>query len=96
MGVGVSDITAPVALQMDLDDRRGVLIGRVWPNSPAQDAGIQTGDILINIDGHDIASLRELQRVMREELEVGQEALAVFLREGQPVELLVELGEMPR
>ena len=96
MGVGISDITAPVALQMDLEDRRGVIIGRVWPNSPAQEAGIQTGDILINIDGHDIASLRELQRVMREDLEVGQEALAVFLREGQPIELLVKLAEMPR
>ena len=96
MGVGISDITAPVALQMDLEDRRGVLIGRVWPNSPAQDAGIQTGDILINIGGHDIDSLRALQRVMREELAVGQEALAVFLREGQPIELLVTLDEMPR
>ena len=96
MGVGISDITAPVALQLDLEDRRGVLIGRVWPDSPAQEAGIQSGDILIHIGGNDIASLRELQRVMREELEVGQEALAVFLREGQPIELLVTLGEMPR
>lgn len=96
MGVGISDITAPVALQMDLDDRRGVLIGRVWPSSPAETAGIQTGDILINLDGHDIASLRELQRVMREHLEVGQEVLAVFLRQGQPIELLIKLAEMPR
>lgn len=96
MGVGISDITAPVALQMDLDDRRGVLIGRVWPNSPAQDAGIETGDILINLDGHDVDSLRSLQRVMREELSVGDEALAVFLRDGQPIELLVKLAEMPR
>ncbi len=96
MGVGISDITAPVALQMDLDDRRGVLIGRVWPNSPAQDAGILTADILINLDGHDIDSLRVLQRVMREELEVNQEVLAVFLREGQPIELLIKLAEMPR
>ena len=96
MGVGISDITAPIALQMDLEDRRGALIGRVWPDSPAQDAGIETGDVLINIGGHDIASLRELQRVMREELAVGEEVLAVFLREGQPIELLVTLGEMPR
>ena len=96
MGVGISDITAPIALQMDLDDRRGVIIGRVWPDSPAEEAGIQENDILINIGGHDIDSLRTLQRVMREELEVGEEALAVFLREGQPIELLVTLGEMPR
>lgn len=96
MGVGISDITALAALQMDLDDRRGVLIGRVWPNSPAEEAGIETGDILIHIGGHDIDSLRTLQRVMREELEVGDEALAVFLREGQPIELLIKLAEMPR
>ena len=96
MGVGISDITAPMALQLDLEDRRGVLIGRVWPDSPAQEAGIQTGDILINLDGHQIDSLRTLQRVMREELSVGDEVLAVSLREGQPIELLVKLAEMPR
>ena len=96
MGVGISDITAPLALQMDLEDRRGVLIGRVWPDSPAQEAGILTGDILINLDGHQIDSLRTLQRVMREELSVGDEVLAVSLREGQPIELLVKLAEMPR
>ena len=96
MGVGISDITAPLALQMDLEDRRGVIIGRVWPDSPAQSAGILTGDILINLDGHQIDSLRTLQRVMREELSVGDEILAVFLRQAQPIELLVELAEMPR
>ena len=96
MGVGISDITAPLALQMDLEDRRGVLIGRVWPDSPAQEAGILTGDILINLDGHQIDSLRTLQRVMREELSVGDEVLAVSLRDGQPIELLVKLAEMPR
>ena len=96
MGVGISDITAPMALQLDLEDRRGVLIGRVWPDSPAQEAGILTGDILINLDGHQIDSLRTLQRVMREELSVGDEVLAVSLREGQPIELLVKLAEMPR
>ena len=96
MGVGISDITAPMALQLDLEDRRGVLIGRVWPDSPAQEAGILTGDILINLDGHAIDSLRTLQRVMREELSVGDEVLAVSLREGQPIELLVKLAEMPR
>ena len=96
MGVGISDITAPLALQMDLEDRRGVLIGRVWPDSPAQEAGILSGDILINLDGHQIDSLRTLQRVMREELSVGDKVLAVSLREGQPIELLVKLAEMPR
>ena len=85
-----------MALQLDLDDRRGVIIGRVWPDSPAQSAGILTGDILINLDGHEIDSLRTLQRVMREELSVGDEILAVFLRQAQPIELLVELAEMPR
>lgn len=96
MGVGISDISAPLALQLDLDDRRGVVIGRVWPDSPAQEAGFQSGDILIHLGGHDVDSLRTLQRIMREELSVGQEVLAVFLREGGAIELLVTLGEMPR
>jgi S1-C subfamily serine protease len=69
---------------------------RIWPDSPAEAAGIQQGDVLTSIDGKAIASIRVLQRVMREQLTVGQEVHAQFLRGGEPLELTVVLEEMPR
>lgn len=96
LGVGVQDITVPMALELDLEERQGVLMQRIWPDSPAAAAGIEKGDVLISIDGRPIASLRELQQVMRKQLAVGQEVRAQFLRSGELLELTVILEEMPR
>jgi len=49
LGVGVQDVTAAVALEFDLEERLGVLMQRIWPDSPAETAGIQEGDVLISI-----------------------------------------------
>lgn len=96
LGVGVQDVTAPLALELNLEERHGVLMQRIWPDSPAEAAGIQEGDVLISIDGNAIPSLRVLQRIMREQLTVGQEVRAQFLRDGKSLELTVVLEEMPR
>ena len=96
LGVGVQDITVPMALELNLEERQGVLMQPIWPDSPAEAAGIEEGDVLISIDGNPIASLRELQRVMREQLAVGQEIRVQFLRNGKLLELTVVLEEMPR
>lgn len=96
LGVGVQDISAPLALELNMEERHGVLMQRVWADSPAEAAGVQEGDVLLNLDGRDIASVRDLQRLMREQLEVGQESVGVFLRDGKPLELTITLEEMPR
>ena len=96
LGVSVQDVSAPLALELQLEERHGVLMQRIWPDSPAEAAGIQEGDVLISIDGNAIASIRALQRVMREQLTVGQEVHAQFLRDGEPLALTVVLEEMPR
>ena len=96
LGIGVQDVTAPLALELNLEERRGVLMQRIWPESPAEAAGVQEGDVLISIDGSAIASLRDLQRVMREQLSVGQEIRAQFLRDGELLEFSITLEEMPR
>lgn len=96
LGVGVQDVTAPLALELELDGRHGVLMQHIWPDSPAESAGILEGDVLLSIDGNPVDSLRALQRVMREQLEVGQEILARFFRDGESVEFTITLEEMPR
>ncbi|SVD77592.1 uncharacterized protein METZ01_LOCUS430446, partial [marine metagenome] len=75
---------------------RGVLIQRIWPNTPAEAAGILEGDVLVRIDGINTPSLRALQRIMRERLAVDQEIEAEFIRSGELIVLQVILEEMPR
>jgi regulator of sigma E protease len=63
------------------------VIEHVFPGSAAEAAGIQVGDEVIRINGHDIGDFEDLRVVVRESL---GETLSFFvLREGREVELFV-------
>ena len=55
LGVSVQDLTPKVARHFGLDHVHGVLVTNVFRRSPAKRAGLQPGDILLRIDGHEIA-----------------------------------------
>jgi len=54
LGVSVQDLTPKVARHFNLDHVHGVLVTNVFRKSPAKRAGLQPGDILLRIDGHEI------------------------------------------
>ena len=45
---------------------RGVLVAGVTPNGPADEAGLESGDVIININGVDVASRDGVQRLVNE------------------------------
>ena len=96
LGADFQDVSASLAMELGMKERQGVLMQRIWPDTPAETAGILEGDVLVRIDGIDIPSLRALQRIMRERLAVGQEIQAEFIRSGELLVLQVVLEEMPR
>ena len=55
LGVSVQDLTPKVARHFGLDHVHGVLVTNVFRRSPAKRAGLEPGDILLRIDGHEIA-----------------------------------------
>ncbi len=55
LGVSVQDLTPKVARHFHLDHVHGVLVTNVFRRSPAKRVGLQPGDILLSIDGHEIA-----------------------------------------
>jgi serine protease Do len=71
-----------------------VLISEVQPKSPAEKAGVQTGDVIVGVNGKEVKSPRELQLLIggmapKAKVEVK------LLREGQPKTVSVDLGERP-
>ena len=57
LGLAMADLTPEVRQQLQLPDGvRGVAIQSVRPNSPAEDAGLQPGDVIVQINRHDVAS----------------------------------------
>lgn len=61
LGVQIIDVSAELAEDRDLDVVQGVYIARVNSGSAAEESGIQTGDVITEIDNHPVGSVSELQ-----------------------------------
>lgn len=61
LGVGIQDLSPELAETFGLDRSRGALINQVLPESPAQQAGLRRGDILLEVNGHAIRNASDLQ-----------------------------------
>jgi S1-C subfamily serine protease len=96
IGISGVDVTPALARGEELSTQEGVLIRRVWPASPAEGSGLRDGDVLLALDGAPVATLRSLQRLMREELRVGQEISVEYRRGSRTRSLRLTLEEMPR
>jgi len=66
LGVRIQGVTDEIAESLGLDKPRGALIASVNDGGPAQKAGIQPGDVVLNFDGKDITDVRHLPRIVAE------------------------------
>lgn len=81
MGMNVQEITPEIARQLGLTESGGVVVGQVEPGSGADEAGIQRGDIIREMDGQNIRSLADYRSA------VGK------IKKGQVIRLFVKRGE---
>lgn len=61
LGMGVQDITERLARAFDVGQKQGVLVTSVDPDSPADRAGLQAGDIITRLNGDKISSQKQFQ-----------------------------------
>jgi Do/DeqQ family serine protease len=78
----------------NVSEDRGVLIASVMPNSPADRAGLQNGDIIAQINGQAVKNADEVQRAV-ENTSVGEEVQMQVRRNGQNTNLAVRTGAYP-
>ena len=64
IGVNISDITPRIASELDLEVSNGVYVGGVTENGAAENDGIQTGDVIMAIDGQRVTKSSELQEII--------------------------------
>jgi len=64
IGVNISDITPRLVEELNIDESSGVYVGGVTENGAAQEAGIQTGDIIIAVDSRKVTKSSELQELI--------------------------------
>jgi serine protease Do len=81
LGVGVADITPEIARQLNMDaNAKGAVVGEVTPGSPAQEAGIRPGDILLRVNGKQINQSSDVAGAVQS-LKPGDEASLVIRRD---------------
>ena len=92
IGGGVRPLAPKVAAEVG--HVRGVEVLSVMTASPAQRAGVRVGDVVIEIDGHRVESVRDLQRLLTES-DIGRELSVVVVRDGRQAERRVVCEELP-
>lgn len=63
LGIGGSDLDRSTAVEYA--STAGVLVRRVSPGSPAEDAGVKIQDVIVGVDGSRVRSLDELSMLVR-------------------------------
>jgi len=92
LGVHIQDVTDRLAEQFKLREIRGVLVTEVMPGSPAEKAGLQPGDVILEWNGKRVADANDL-RFLVAGTKVGSSVKVLIVREGEKRELTVTVGE---
>jgi serine protease Do len=94
LGVTIQGVSQELADSFGLKKAQGALVSAVEPKSPADKAGVKTGDIILAVDGRDIENSVDLPRVIGETRPGTTVNLKVW-RQGETRELTASLGEAP-
>jgi serine protease Do len=92
LGVRIQNVTPEIATSLGLTKHWGALVGGVSPKSPANLAGVQTGDVIVKFNGVDIKESRSLPRLVGE-TEIGKSAPMLVWRDGKEITLHLKVGE---
>ena len=94
LGVTIQGVSQELADSFGLKKPQGALVAAVESKSPAEKAGIKTGDIILGVDGRDIENSIDLPRLIGESRPGTQVKLKIW-RQGDTRELSASLGEAP-
>ncbi|MDM1707824.1 S1C family serine protease [Thiopseudomonas alkaliphila] len=94
MGLEVKNIPAETQHERQLKQGEGVIVSRVYDNSPAAKGGLEQGDIILNIEGVAANDGRTaMNQVAR--MRPGQHVAMEVLKQGTIQQLQIEIGVRP-
>jgi serine protease Do len=94
MGVSIQDLSPELAKEFKITEARGALVGEVTPGSPAEDAGLKSGDVIVSLNDQDIRDSGQLRMIVSQKAP-GTSITVKILRDGQTKSFKVTLKELP-
>jgi serine protease Do len=93
LGVTIQPVTADIARSMNLASVKGALINGVEPGSPADNAGLKTGDVITKFNGGAVESTNDLRNHVAATAP-GSKATVTIVRQGRTEDVPVQLARL--
>jgi S1-C subfamily serine protease len=101
IGIGMEDLTPELAKQINsnpnnplrIPEINGILVARVIPNSPAANAGIKVGDVVVQVDGKRVNNGEQLLNIV-EQSRIGQALQLKVQRGNQTQQLSIRTAQL--
>jgi serine protease Do len=94
IGVHAQTITPVMARGLKLPQDAGVILSDVYPESPADKAGLKTGDIVLTVDGKPMENARQMNVTLYRKA-IGNTVTIEYVRGGSKKDIKVEVVERP-
>jgi serine protease Do len=95
IGVQIQPVTAEIADSLGMKNARGALVAEPQSGSPADKAGVKSGDVIVSVNGEAVEDARNLARRIGS-LSPGTSVRLGIVRNGREDTLTLTLGELPR
>ena len=92
IGTRNQTVNDEVAAALGLDAPKGALVGGFLDKSPAKDAGVQPGDVLLQFDGRDVTNARRLSRLVAD-AQVDKTVPVKVWRRGETKTIMVKVAQ---
>jgi serine protease Do len=93
LGVRIQDVNQSLAQSFGMPKVQGVLISMVESDSPAEKAGLKTGDVVLSVEGKEISRLSELPAAIAA-IKPGTKTNLEIWRDGSKQAVTVRIGEL--
>ncbi len=93
LGVAIQDLTPEMAGHFGLQGKQGALVADVTAGGPADEAGLQHGDVIVSFNGKPIQESHDLPLLVAN-TPIGRKVEVKILREGSPKTFTVKVGRL--
>lgn len=92
LGVTVQNLTPELVQAFKLKDKNGAVVSRVQNDSPAQQAGLEPGDIIVSVNGRQVKNSAGLRNTIGL-AQIGDKVALEFVREGKRIKRTAKISE---
>ena len=93
LGIQMDEVKPELAEYFDLKTNQGISVLQVFSDSPADEAGLKAGDIILEMDGKKIEGMQQFKNAIAM-VEPETEVMLLVYRDGKELKKKVEIGSL--